>query len=377
MKESLTAGDVVRLLDELAPPALALPNDKIGLQVGSLDKPVSRVWVALEASPDVVAAAVQNDVQLILTHHALLFRPISVLDTRTRRGRAIQQLLAADITVYSAHTNLDVAPGGVNDVIAEKIGLTDVELLDVTYRETLHKLVVYVPVSHLASLRKNIGDAGAGAIGNYSHCTFAAPGTGTFLPGDKTSPFIGTPGVLEQVEEARLETIVPDSRLDHVLAAMLAAHPYEEVAYDLYAVEQPGPAYGIGRVGNLPAGMTLAQFANHIRETFGLRHIRYAGDDDLRVERVAVLGGSGSKWAAKSLAKGAQVLVTADVGHHDAGDAWQDGLAIVDATHAALEQPVCEVLADRLQKMADARTGTPGAVEIVAAPLDVDPFRWT
>lgn len=271
---------------------------------------------------------------------------------------------------------MDVAPGGVNDVIAERIGLQDTEILDVTYREALHKLAVYVPTTHLEAVRQAIGEAGAGAIGDYSHCTFSTTGVGTFLPGDSTTPFIGSHGVLERVEEARLETIVPESRLSQVLAAMLDAHPYEEVAYDVYRVEQPGQAYGIGRIGNLPQRMPLSVFAEHIRDTFGMRHIRYAGDRDLLVERVAVLGGSGSRWAAQSHAKGAQVLVTADVGHHEAGDAWQDGLAIVDATHAALEQPVCAVLADRLRGMLHSAVGDCG-VDIAAAPVDVDPFHWT
>ncbi|GMA60033.1 Nif3-like dinuclear metal center hexameric protein [Alicyclobacillus fastidiosus] len=376
MSRTVTVGDVIRLLDAIAPPKWALANDKIGLQVGNVDKPVSRVWVALEASPEVIEEAIAQGVHLIITHHALLFHPISVLDTRKRRSCAIQRLLSADIAVYSAHTNLDVAPGGVNDVIAERIGLQDTEILDVTYREALHKLAVYVPTTHLEAVRHAIGEAGAGAIGDYSHCTFSTTGVGTFLPGDSTTPFIGSHGVLERVEEARLETIVPESRLSHVLAAMLDAHPYEEVAYDVYRVEQPGQAYGIGRIGNLPQGMSLSVFAEHIRDTFGMRHIRYAGDGDLLVERVAVLGGSGSRWAAQSLAKGAQVLVTADVGHHEAGDAWQDGLAIVDATHAALEQPVCTVLADRLREMLHSAVGDCG-VDIAAAPVDVDPFHWT
>lgn len=376
MTRTVTVGDIIRLMEDIAPPKWALANDKIGLQIGNVDKPVSRVWVALEASPDVVEQAVSAGVQLIITHHALLFRPISVLDTRQRRSRAIQHLLAADIAVYSAHTNLDVAPGGVNDVIAERIGLNDTEILDVTYRDALRKLAVYVPTAHLEAVRHAIGEAGAGAIGNYSHCTFSSTGIGTFLPGDRTTPFIGAHGVLERVEEARLETVVPESLLPQVLAAMRDAHPYEEVAYDVYHVDQPGPAYGIGRVGNLPKGMSLSAFAEHIRDAFGMRHIRYAGDGDLLVERVAVLGGSGSRWVEKSLAKGAQVLVTADVGHHEAGDAWQDGLAIVDATHAALEQPVCAVLADRLQRMLHSVAGDCG-VDIAAAPIDVDPFHWT
>lgn len=374
MISKIYARDVIAAMEQIAPSGLALPKDKIGLQLGNVDKPVSRVWVALEASPETVAAAVQAGVDMLVTHHALLYHPISQLDTRRRRDRAIQQLLAADITVFSAHTNLDVAEGGVNDVMAERLGLTQVEILDVTGADALYKLVVYVPQTHLAEVRQALGDAGAGAIGHYSHCTFHTVGVGQFLPGANTTPFLGQSGKLESVAEARLETVVPEPLLSSVLAAMQTAHPYEEIAYDLLPLRQKGKRHGIGRVGNLPRAMTLKQFAHHVRQQFSMQHIRYVGDDEWKVHRVAVLGGSGSGWVGASLAKGAQVLVTADVGHHDACDAWQDGLAIVDGTHAALEQPVCAVVAERLKRMLGLQTG--GSVEIVASPIDVDPFSW-
>ncbi|WAH38559.1 Nif3-like dinuclear metal center hexameric protein [Alicyclobacillus dauci] len=373
MTSTVFVRDIMRLMEEIAPAKLAMDNDKIGLQVGNVDKPVSRVWVALEASPDTVDAAVDAGVDMIVTHHALLFRPIARLDTRQRRDRAIQQLLVHDIAVFSAHTNLDIAPGGVNDVIAGKLGLKDVEVLDVTYREPLYKLVVYVPTTHLDVVRSAIGDAGAGAIGRYTHCTFSASGTGTFLPGQGTKPFIGTQGELEQVAEARLETVVPDHLIHSVVARMCEVHPYEEVAYDILPMLQTGDEFGIGRIGNLERSIALEEFAERVRDEFGMRHIRFAGDPNLQVDRVAVLGGSGSRWVAASLEKGAQVLVTSDVGHHEAGDAWADGMAVVDATHAALEQPVCAVLAQMLRDKLRAN-GT--SVTIEAAPVTVDPFTW-
>lgn len=264
---SVRVKDVVAAMNQLAPPHFALQGDKIGLQVGHFDAKVQRVWVALEATPAVVDAAVEAQVHLIVTHHALLFRPLAQIDTGHARERAIARLLANEITVFSAHTNLDVAPGGVNDVIAEKFGLLDVEILDVTHQDK-------------------------------------------------------------------------------------------------------GTAYGIGRIGMLPKPMRLTEFVHHVRTALSMPHIRFAGDGEARVERVAVLGGSGSKWVEKSLAKGADVLVTADVGHHDAADAWQDGLAVIDATHAALEQPVCGVLVKRLQTILGSD------IQIEVAPVQVDPFHW-
>ncbi|MFD1677823.1 Nif3-like dinuclear metal center hexameric protein [Alicyclobacillus fodiniaquatilis] len=372
MTTPIYARDIIAAMEEIAPAKLALPKDKIGLQVGNVDKLVKRVWVALEASPETIAAAAHHEVDMLVTHHALLFHPLAQLDTGQARHRAIQQLLQADMVVFSAHTNLDVAPGGVNDVIAQRLSLQDVEILDVTYRSRLYKLVIYVPTTHVHLVREAICAAGAGSIGNYAHCTFSATGQGTFMPGEGTSPFIGERGQLAKVEETRLETVVPESRLTAVLQQMHAAHPYEEVAYDILHLHQTGEEYGIGRVGQLAKPLSLAAFAEQVRDAFGMSHIRFAGEPSLEVERVAVLGGSGSHWAQASLAQGAQVLVTADVGHHDAADAMQDGLAIVEATHAALEQPVCEVLAAQLRQ----QLGADAQVDISASPVSVDPFTW-
>lgn len=362
--------DVIDAMDVLAPPVLALPKDRIGLQVGDRTKPVQRVWAALEATPDIVAAAIKADVDMIVTHHALLYHPLHTIDLQNVRHQAIAQLLTHGIAVYTAHTNLDVAWGGVNDVIAKRIGLQDIEILDVTYRTRLWKLAVYVPRSHVDSVRDAVANAGAGAIGDYTHCMFAVDGIGTFMPGEGTTPFIGQPGQVERVEETKLETIVPESILDTVLVAMKQAHPYEEVAYDVLPLRLRGPSFGIGRIGVLSEKTTLDHFANTVKQQFHLPHIRYVGEDEKPVHRVAVLGGSGSEWIDKARQQGADVLVTADVGHHAAADAWQDGMAIVDVTHAALEEPVCGVIGKRLQQMLG------NAVTVEAAPISTDPFHW-
>lgn len=369
MKE-LHVQDVMQAMNQFAPPALALKGDSIGLQIGSPTQSIRRVWVALEATPEVIAAAATSEVDLIVTHHAILFRPLTQINPSHARDAAIARLLSSNIAVFAAHTNLDVAPGGVNDEMVNRLGLVDADILDVTHQEKLIKLVAYVPNTHADAVRSAITQAGAGAIGNYSDCAFSTDGIGTFRPGSKTTPFIGRRGELEHVDETRLETVVMESHLPVVLQAMHASHPYEEVAYDLILLQQPGTQFGIGRIGQLPEPMSLAAFADKVKETFQMTGIRYAGDDRATVHRVAVLSGSGSKWIAKSLEKGADVLVTSDVGHHDAAEAWQDGLAVIDATHAAIEQPVCDVVVKHLRD----ELGTD--IEIARAPINVDPFRW-
>ncbi len=370
MVTSLTVRDVVKVVDQYAPPGLALSGDAIGLQVGRLDKPAKKVWLALDASPAVIGAAVEDEADLLITHHALLFRPASKIDTGTARGNAIRTALAGDLTVYAAHTNLDIAEGGVNDVLADLFSLQDVEVLDRSQNERLRKLVVFVPESHHQAVLDALCDAGAGHIGRYSHCTFNTTGFGTFLPQDGTQPFIGQEGQMERVAEVRLETIVPERLIEPVVNAMLQAHPYEEVAYDIYPLELMGKSYGLGRVGNLRDEMSLAEFATYVKTVLGLPHIRFGGDPNSMVNRVAVLGGSGGRWVQKAIAKGAQVLVTADCDHHVVAEAWQDGLAIVDATHASLERPVLH----RLQKELEDAFGE--ALEVTVADLNEDPFHW-
>ncbi|MCL6631101.1 MAG: Nif3-like dinuclear metal center hexameric protein [Alicyclobacillus herbarius] len=364
-----TAADVVRVLEAWAPPRLAMPGDPVGLQLGRLDKPVETVWLALDTSLPVVQEAVAAGADMLVTHHELFYRPLPKLDTTTIKGRTIAEALAHDLTIYAAHTNLDVAEGGVNDVLAAKLGLTDVDILDRLQDDRLRKLVVFVPESHHEQVLQAVCAAGAGHIGRYSHCTFNTPGEGTFLPLPGTQPFLGQVGQLERAAEVRLETVVPESRLEAVVRAMLAAHPYEEVAYDVYPLEIMGKAYGIGRIGNLEKPLPLQEFAAQVRDALGLSHIRFGGEPDKRVQRVAVLGGSGGKWAAAALAKGADVFVTSDCDHHTVADAWLDGLAIIDATHAALERPVLEAMR---QQLTDRLPG----LSVRISEVREDPFTW-
>lgn len=360
--------DVVRVMNEFAPPGLAMDGDKIGMQVGRTDKPVKRVLVALDAYPAVVDEAVQIGADMLVTHHAMLFRPLQMIDTSTVRGHAIAQAMVADLAVFNAHTNLDIADGGVNDVLSDLLGLQDVEVLDRTRNEQLRKLVVFVPRDSHAKVLDAVCAAGAGHIGAYSHCTFNTPGTGTFLPGEGTNPYIGEAGKLEHADEVRLETIVPEQLVEQVVRAMLTAHPYEEVAYDLYPLELMGKASGIGRVGNLESVTSLEQFAHHVRTVLGLTHIRFSGPKDRPIQRVAVLGGSGGRYAGAAMRKQADVLVTSDCDHHTVAEALHDGLSIIDATHAALEVPVLEHVATRIREAL--------GVEVLVTSALEDPFTW-
>lgn len=369
-KKTWIAKDIIGLMDHIAPPSLAMSGDVIGLQVGRASRKVRKVALALDASLASVALACETGADMLITHHAMLYRPAQKIDTDSWRGQAIQTALTHDLTVFSAHTNFDIAEGGVNDVLAELVGLEDIEILDVTGYESLLKLCVYVPVEHADSVRDALGQAGAGHIGLYSHCTFNTNGVGTFLPREGANPSIGKVGAIESVHEVKIETIVPESKVASIVAAMKVAHPYEKVAYDLYSLRNEGKSYGIGRVGNLAEPMTLRDFAKFVRDRLGITHIRYGGSDELQVSRVAVLGGAGSRWVSHALRKGAQVLLTSDCDHHTVSDAWVDGLAVMDATHSAIERPALYALQNRLEKL------TNQEVEFVVLNHNEDPFTW-
>ena len=239
--------EIIQLFEQFAPKHLALDGDKIGLLIGTLNKPVKNILIALDVTDEVVDEAIEKNVQLIISHHPLIYHPLKTIRTEDAYGNIITKLIKHDIAVYAAHTNLDIADGGVNDMLCEKLKIQNPEVLVPTYEVQLRKLVVFAPKSHAEAIRKALGDAGAGAIGNYTHCSFSAEGYGRFLPGEGTNPFIGEAGRIEAVEEERIETVYPVTIEKQVIKAMLDAHPYEEPAYDIYPQELKGPVYGLDR----------------------------------------------------------------------------------------------------------------------------------
>lgn len=324
---------VVQLMEKFAPKSLAVENDKIGLQLGTLNKEIVKVLVALDVTNEVVDEAIELGANLIVAHHAIIFRPLANLRTDTPMGALYEKLIKNDIAVYISHTNLDVAEGGMNDWMADLVGIIEPKPLEELQSEKLYKLVVYVPKSHHQAVLDAILAAGAGAIGEYSHCSFNTEGTGTFLPGAGAKPYLGSPGKLEHAEEIRIETILPESRRSKAVQSMLKAHPYEEVAYDLYGLEQKGKAFGLGRIGKLSQPKTLAELTEIVKKGFDVPAARVVGDPNGTIKKAAVLGGSGSRYIHHAIRQGADVLITGDIDYHTAHDALMAGLSIIDPGH--------------------------------------------
>lgn len=335
---AVKAGKIIAFLEEYAPPQLQADWDNSGLQVGNQVWPVDKVLLALDTTLEVVEYAARHGYKFILSHHPLLFHKPKNIDLSTPTGEIIALALANDIVIYSAHTNLDAVKGGVSDALVELLDLSQVEVLD-RPRGDYYKLAVFVPKANLIPLRQALGDAGAGWIGQYSHCTFSALGQGTFLPREGANPWLGEVGKLETVEEYKLETLVSGHRLPKVLAAMKKVHPYEEIAYDLIPLALSAD-YGLGRIGLLPEPLVLDAFARRVASVLDSPLTRVCGKGDGIVRKVAVCGGSGGNYVSLAHKCGADVLVTGDVDHHQALTAFQLGLALVDPGHYFSEIPI-------------------------------------
>lgn len=344
---------LIEHFEQIVPPSLALEKDRIGFQLGNLEREVTGVLVTLEVTDDVVNEAILLGANWIFTHHALIFQPLNSIRTDQPKGKLLEKLIMNQIQVYVAHTNLDTVKNGVNDVLADELGLLDKETFLVHGGDQLLKLVVTVPISHFETVRTAVCDKGAGAIGAYSHCTFASKGTGTFLPNKDASPFIGRQGELSEVDEYRLETIMPKSLESQVLQALFASHPYEEVAYDIYPLSRSIP-FGMGRIGNTKEEMELKDFVTHVKNVYQLDYIHVAGNTNAKVKRVAVLGGAGSRYVTEAKRQGADVYLTGDIDYHTAKLALEEGIALIDIGHATEQRvvpTVCYQLEQRLKNI--------------------------
>lgn len=362
---------IVQMIDQLAPSRLAMPNDPIGLQLGSLNREIKRALVTLDVTEEVVDEAIAIGANLIIAHHALIYRPLKNIRTDTPVGRIIEKCIQNQIAIYIAHTNLDIAEGGINDMMADALNLKNVRFLSEIHQDAIYKLVVYVPEADHDRVRQALFDAGAGKIGQYSHCSFNLEGTGTFLPGEGTNPHIGTQGKLENVHEVRVETVVPEPLLDRVISAMKRAHPYEEPAFDIYRLYIDGARYGLGRIGTLERPVTLQQLATTVRDVFAMNGVRIVGDMQKQVSKVAVMGGAGSKYMYDAVRNGADVYITGDVDFHTAQDALSAGICLIDAGHYAehiMKEHVVQYLSKQMKKMK-------WDTEIVASQVNTNPFQ--
>jgi len=364
--------DIAGIINKMAPVFLAESWDNPGLQVGDPAAEIQGIMVALDPTPDVIASAAAASCQLLVTHHPLIFKPLKSISTATPQGHLIHTAIKNGLSVISMHTNYDIAREGLNDLLAARIGLPSAVPLQISASSELLKLVVFVPADHLENLRCAIFPH-VQSLGNYRDCSFAATGEGTFTPLEGAEPFIGVVGTRQNVPEARLEVLLERSNLPRAIKALLASHPYEEPAYDVYPLRNEGEKLGLGRVGRLTETVSLADFAGRIKTALSAPGLRYVGDPLARISKVALCSGSGASLLHEALRVGADVLVTGDVKYHEARNALDLGVALIDAGHFSTEILMVEDVTERLGRALGA-AGFDGC-QVVPCCIEIDPFR--
>jgi dinuclear metal center YbgI/SA1388 family protein len=367
--------DVVAALDRLYDPGRAEPWDAVGLVSGDPDADVRRILFAVDPVSVVADEALQWGADLLVTHHPLFLRPVHGVAATTPKGRVVHRLLTGGVALHVAHTNADSADPGVSDALADVLGLDDLRPLEPQQTRAVDKLVVFVPESHAERVLDAVTAAGAGRIGAYDRCAWTVVGTGTFRPGPGTSPTIGSVGAVERVTEVRVETVLPRALRVPVVAALVAAHPYEEPAYDLYELAAEPGTTGIGRIGRLARPESLRAFAERVARSLPATAagVRTAGDPGAPVHAVAVCGGAGDSLLDAARAAGVDAYVTADLRHHPVSESREDGPpALVDVAHWASEWPW---LADAARRLHDALYAAGTTVETRVSRTPTDP--WT
>jgi dinuclear metal center YbgI/SA1388 family protein len=374
-----TLADAVAVLDRLYDPRGAADWDAVGLVTGDPAQPVRRVLLAVDPVQAVIDEAVAWGADLLVTHHPLLLRGVHSVASTHPKGRAVTGLVRAGVALHVAHTNADVADPGVSDALAGVLGLVDVRPLRPELGEPADKLVTFVPHDSVDAVVNALSTAGAGRIGDYDRCAWTVPGEGTFTPRPGAHPTVGSVGTTERVPETRVEMVLPRTQRSTVVAALRAAHPYEEPAFDVVPLAALPGRRGLGRVGRLAEPLPLRRFAEAVAAALPstAAGVRAAGDPDRPVETVAVCGGAGDDLFDDVRRAGADVYVTADLRHHPASESLEHGSpALVDCAHWATEWPW---LADAEEGLRAGLAGRLGAemdsVETRVSEIVTDP--WT
>ncbi|MGB0917541.1 MAG: Nif3-like dinuclear metal center hexameric protein [Flavobacteriales bacterium] len=342
----MQASEIINYLEKLAPPSLQESYDNSGLLVGDSSTEVKGIMVSLDCTEDVVDDAISQGCNLIVSHHPIVFSGLKRFNGKNYIERTIIKAIKNDILLYAIHTNLDNVSDGVNKRFADKLGLKNVRVLQ-PKKERLKKVVTYAPTKNAEEVRHAMFNAGAGAIGNYDQCSFNTDGNGTFRGNEETSPHVGEIGKLHTEPEVKIEVIVPDFRVSSVLSAMRNAHPYEEVAFDIYPMENAWAEVGSGMIGDLPEEIDALVFLKSLKTSMKTDCVRYTLPHKEKVKTVAICGGSGSFLLGNAIGQKADIFITGDFKYHQFFDA-ENRIIIADIGHFESEQFTIDLLAEKL-----------------------------
>lgn len=338
---------ILHVLEKFAPPFYQESYDNAGLLTGNPGWECSGILCSLDATEAVILEAKEKGCNLVVAHHPIIFSGLKKINGKNYVEKAVIAAIKQDIAIYAIHTNLDNVLPGVNGRIADKLGLVNRRILAPKTGQ-LMKLYTFVPDDYAEQVRSAIFAAGAGHIGNYSECSFNADGTGTYKAGEGANPFLGQVGIRHEEPEVKIEVIFPSYLQNSIVQALIKAHPYEEVAYDLVALANKHQQVGSGLLGELPDLCTEENFLHQVKKAFGLQVIRHTRLTGNPVKKVALCGGAGSFLVSAAIAAGADVYLTADVKYHEFFDA-NDRLLFADIGHWESEQFTIDLLFDHLQ----------------------------
>jgi len=340
--------DLVNYLESVVPPAYQESYDNSGIQYGEPDQEIGSVLLSVDITEEIVDEAVLKKCSMVISHHPLIFKPLKRISGRTAAEKILLKAIRNNIALYSMHTNLDLVKGGVSYRMAQKLDLENIEVL-VPLDKILLKLVVFVPLEHAGIVRNAMFEAGAGHLGNYDRCSYNLKGEGTFRAGLDTNPYSGKKGKEHAEEEIRIETVIPEYLKNKVIRAMIESHPYEEVAYDLYRLENNVPGAGLGCVGEFRKSMSEQDLVQKLGNVFEARAVRHTEFRDRKIKKVAVMGGSGGNYTDKAISSGAEAFITADIKYHSFLDAARD-ILLIDIGHYESEKPSLEIINELITK---------------------------
>jgi len=339
---------IASLLEEYAPLSYQESYDNSGLLIGDPDNTISSVLLTVDVTEEVIDEAIDKNANLIVAHHPVIFKGLKRITGSNYVERVVAKAIKNDIAIYAAHTNMDVAWGGVNTELGKKLKLRNIKILS-SRKDELRKLVTFVPDKQSDRVRKAIFNAGAGSIGNYDQCSYNLKGEGSFRAGDDTDPYSGEKGKLNFEREIRIETVFPKSRENKIIDALLNAHPYEEVAYDIYPLDNEYVKAGMGVTGELPKSVDEADFLNELKKVFCVKCIRHSPFLGKKVKKIAVCGGSGAFLLPQAIASGADAFLTSDIKYHEFFDA-DNKILLADIGHYESEQVIKEIFYQLITK---------------------------
>jgi dinuclear metal center YbgI/SA1388 family protein len=339
---------IIAELEDYAPLSLQESFDNSGLQVGDVSQKARGILLCLDVTEEVIEEAIELDCNLIISHHPLLFKPLKKLTGKTYIERCVIKACKHDLVIYASHTNMDNALGGVNYRLAEKIGLKNVRVLS-PKKDSLLKLVTFVPEAHAETVRNALFKAGAGQIGNYDSCSFNVPGSGTFRAGEEAHPYVGNLNELHTEPEIRIETIIPSYKKSATLRALLAVHPYEEPAYDFYPLENDWRQVGSGIVGELPYPEDEESFLQQLKTIFNLKTLKHSPFTGKQIREVALCGGSGAFLIPDAISYGADIFITGEAKYNDYYDV-ENRILLAVIGHYESEVATKEIFYDIITK---------------------------